>query len=74
MSSSAALAAHLEWEPFAHRPDCAGPVWEVDHQISSDKLRPRCGGPEHTCPNEECGRRALPEGRSGPPSGTRSTT
>ncbi|GGU11350.1 hypothetical protein [Streptomyces lateritius] len=55
MSSSDALAAHLEWHPFAHRPDCAKPVWEVDHQVVSDKLRTRRGGPEHTCPNEECG-------------------
>ncbi|MER6314422.1 hypothetical protein ABT237_11710 [Streptomyces sp. NPDC001581] len=57
MSSSDALAAHLEWQPFAHRPDCAKPVWEVDHQIVSDKRRPRRGGPEHGCPNDECGHR-----------------
>ncbi|MEU1312554.1 hypothetical protein ABZ419_27195 [Streptomyces cinnamoneus] len=55
MSSSDAIAAHLEWQPFAHRPDCAKPVWEVDHQTVSDKLRPRREGPKHSCPNEECG-------------------
>ncbi|MFI8365298.1 hypothetical protein ACIGD1_34740 [Streptomyces sp. NPDC085612] len=57
MSSSDALAAHLEWEPFSHRADCSKPVWEVDHQIVYDKLRHRHEGPEHACPNEECGHR-----------------
>lgn len=55
MSSFDAIAAHLEWQPFAHRPDCAKPVWEVDQQTVSDKLRPRREGPEHECPNEGCG-------------------
>jgi hypothetical protein len=55
MSSSDAIAAHLEWQPFRHRPDCAKPVWEVDQQAASDKRRPRREGPEHGCPNEECG-------------------
>ncbi|MFE3601349.1 hypothetical protein [Streptomyces sp. NPDC059142] len=55
MSSSDAIAAHLDWQPFRHRPDCAKPVWEVDHQAVADALRSRRGGPEHTCPNEECG-------------------
>ncbi|MGA5598999.1 hypothetical protein ACPCSE_32685 [Streptomyces cellulosae] len=57
MSSSDAIAAHLEWQPLAHRPDCAKPVWEVDQQTVASKLRPRREGPEHSCPNEECGHR-----------------
>ncbi|WP_455355909.1 hypothetical protein [Streptomyces sp. SYSU K217416] len=55
MSTSDALAAHLDWRPFRHRPDCAKPVWEVDQQSEPDKRRDRRGGPEHLCPNEECG-------------------
>ncbi|MFJ6889872.1 hypothetical protein ACIQRC_34200 [Streptomyces californicus] len=58
MSSSDAIAAHLGWQPFGHRADCAKPVWEVDQQTQSDRLRPRYEGMEHACPNEECGHRA----------------
>ncbi|MFF3958773.1 hypothetical protein ACFYY1_37055 [Streptomyces sp. NPDC001890] len=57
MSSSDAIAAHLDWQPFSHRPDCAKPAWEVAQQAKSDALRVRRGGPEHSCPNEECGHR-----------------
>jgi hypothetical protein len=57
MSSSDAIAAHLEWQPFAHREDCAKPVWEIDQQTVADALRSRRGGPEHACPNEECSHR-----------------
>ncbi|MFI9311240.1 hypothetical protein [Streptomyces triculaminicus] len=55
MSSSDALAAHLDWQPFRHRSDCTKPVWEVDQQRESDARRPRRDGPEHECPNGECG-------------------
>ncbi|UQI49830.1 hypothetical protein M1P56_35665 (plasmid) [Streptomyces sp. HU2014] len=55
MSASDALAAHLGWRPFRHRPDCAKPVWEVDQQSDPDARRSRRGGPEHACPNEDCG-------------------
>ncbi|MFJ2589700.1 hypothetical protein [Streptomyces sp. NPDC087538] len=57
MSSSAALSAHLDWNPFRHQPDCAKPVWEVGQRAEPDILRVRRGGPEHACPNEECGHR-----------------
>ncbi|WP_331718747.1 hypothetical protein [Streptomyces sp. NBC_00212] len=57
MSTFHALAAHLGWRPFAHRPDCAKPVWEVDQQSEPDKLRDRRSGPEHACPSAECGHR-----------------
>lgn len=55
MSTSDALAAYLGWQTFRHRPDCARPVWEVDQQSEPDKRRDRRGGPEHSCPNEDCG-------------------
>ncbi|MFI9214278.1 hypothetical protein ACIGW7_39885 [Streptomyces sp. NPDC053253] len=58
MSSSDAIASHLEWTPFAHLPDCAKPVWEVDHQTVVDKRRPLHEGSEHACSNEECGHHA----------------
>jgi hypothetical protein len=58
MSSSDAIAAHLEWQPLGHQADCAKPVWEVDQQTVADALRPRHEGSEHSCPNEECGHRA----------------
>lgn len=57
MSSSDALSAHLDWRPFAHRRDCAKPVWEVDQQTVFEEWRPRRGGPEHACSNGECGHR-----------------
>ncbi|OEV13022.1 hypothetical protein AN218_05610 [Streptomyces nanshensis] len=47
----------MEWQPLAHGPDCAKPVWEIDQQTASDALRSRRGGPEHACPNEECNHR-----------------
>ncbi|WP_329142746.1 hypothetical protein OIU91_03970 [Streptomyces sp. NBC_01456] len=55
MSTHDALAAHLGWIPFRHRPDCVKPVWEIDQQTESDQWRDRRGGPEHSCPNEDCG-------------------
>jgi hypothetical protein len=55
MSSADAIAAHLDWQPFRHGPDCAKPAWEVAQQTEADKRRPRRDGPEHACPNEECG-------------------
>ncbi|GGY71464.1 hypothetical protein GCM10010363_61010 [Streptomyces omiyaensis] len=57
MSSTDALAAHLEWHPFTHGPDCAKPAWEIDQQTVFDKRRSRRSGPEHSCPNEDCGHR-----------------
>ncbi|MFC1435309.1 hypothetical protein ACEZDB_32185 [Streptacidiphilus sp. N1-3] len=55
MSLADAFAAHLGWQPFGHRPNCAQPVWEVDQQMESDRRRGRWSGPEHACPNEDCG-------------------
>ncbi|MEU9535855.1 hypothetical protein AB0D00_26550 [Streptomyces sp. NPDC048213] len=55
MSSSDAIAAHLEWQPLTHGRDCAKPVWEVDQQTMFGALRSRYEGREHSCPNEECG-------------------
>jgi hypothetical protein len=58
MSTTSALAAHLGWRPFGHRPDCAQPSWEVTQQHESDARRTLRGGPEHACPNEDCGHSA----------------
>ena len=55
MSSADAITAHLDWQPFRHGPDCAEPAWEVAQQTEADQRRPRRDGPEHECPNEECG-------------------
>jgi hypothetical protein len=55
VSTYDALNSHLGWQPFGHRPDCAKPVWEVAQQTEPDKRRDRRGGPEHRCPNEDCG-------------------
>ncbi|WP_052433029.1 hypothetical protein [Streptacidiphilus carbonis] len=55
MTVSDALSAHLGWRSFGHRADCARPVWEVDQQSEADRWRDRRGGPEHACPNEDCG-------------------
>lgn len=48
--------AYLGWEALEHRQGCSRPVWTVDVR-TEDQFRPRHGGPEHACPNEECDHR-----------------
>ncbi|MGW9439623.1 hypothetical protein [Streptomyces sp. NPDC055607] len=55
MTSSLAVNAHLDWRTLHHREDCAKPAWEVALQTEAARPRPRRGGPEHSCPDEECG-------------------
>lgn len=46
---------YLGWELLAHRPNCKRPEWGVDVRDDDYNIRNRHDGPDHSCPNEDCG-------------------
>lgn len=45
---------YLGWELPVHFDGCKRPQWTVDVRREHDVFRARHGGPEHSCPNEDC--------------------